>query len=158
MSEKNPQDLLRLYITQLFYFAYGVGSRRRIVRRVRRRRVNTRKYKRSATAQKEYIAQKEYVRQLVLTKIEQYNQYYGFMIKCVSIKNQKTRWGSCSSKGNLNFNMQLALLPEYLIDYVVVHEICHLKEFNHSYRFWNLVAEQIPEYALCRKQLKHFRL
>ena len=68
--------------------------------------------------------------------------------------NQRTRWGSCSSKGNLNFNCLLMLCPEDVRDYVVVHELCHRKELNHSPRFWAEVAKVLPGYAVQRKWLK----
>ena len=73
----------------------------------------------------------------------------------VTIKAQKTRWGSCSSLGNLNFNWRLIMMPQKIIDYVVVHELCHLKEMNHSSAFWNRVEEIIPDYRNRRKWLKN---
>ena len=72
----------------------------------------------------------------------------------ITIRNQKTLWGSCSSKGNLNFNCMLMKAPEHIQDYVVVHELCHRKEMNHSKRFWELVGSVIPDYRQCRKWLK----
>jgi predicted metal-dependent hydrolase len=87
-------------------------------------------------------------------RIEYYNQYYGFKYNKINIKNQKTRWGSCSKKGNLNFNYKILFLSAETRDYIVVHELCHLKEFNHSKKFWNLVAETIPNYLQIRKNLK----
>lgn len=73
----------------------------------------------------------------------------------VTIKAQKTRWGSCSSLGNLNFNWRLIMMPQKIIDYVVVHELCHLKEMNHSLAFWNRVEEIMPDYRNRRKWLKN---
>ena len=64
----------------------------------------------------------------------------------ITIRNQRTRWGSCSGKGNLNFNCLLMLMPEAVIDYVVVHELCHRIEMNHSKRFWDQVARVLPDY------------
>ena len=72
----------------------------------------------------------------------------------ITIRAQKSRWGSCSAKGNLNFNCLLMLCPEDVRDYVVVHELCHLKELNHSARFWKEVAAVLPDYAPRRSWLK----
>ncbi len=76
----------------------------------------------------------------------------------ITIRNQKTRWGSCSSKGNLNFNCQLMLLPEELRDYVIIHELCHRIEMNHSVRFWTEVERYCPQYMKLRKKLKQIRI
>ena len=72
----------------------------------------------------------------------------------ITIREQKTRWGSCSSKGNLNFNWKLVLLPEALLDYVVVHELAHRLEMNHSDRFWRVVEGQLPDYRSRRQLLR----
>ena len=72
----------------------------------------------------------------------------------VTIRHQHTRWGSCSTKGNLNFNCLLMLAPPQVLDYVVVHELCHRKEMNHSPRFWAEVERVFPEYKACRKWLR----
>lgn len=72
----------------------------------------------------------------------------------ITIRCQHTRWGSCSSKGNLNFNCMLMLAPASVIDYVVIHELCHRLEMNHSQRFWALVQQHCPDYAAQRRWLK----
>lgn len=74
----------------------------------------------------------------------------------ISIRQQATRWGSCSSRGNLNFNWTLILTPEPLQDYVVVHELAHRLEMNHSDRFWKIVESQIPDYRERRNLLKTY--
>ncbi len=95
---------------------------------------------------------------VIAERVKQYNQHYNFTYKNISIKNQKTRWGSCSHRGNLNFNYKIVLLPEKLLDYVVVHELCHLGQFNHSIKFWNLVAETIPDHKEIRGELSKIHL
>ncbi len=87
-------------------------------------------------------------------KIAYFNDFYQFNVNRISIKNQKSRWGSCSKKGNLNFNYKIALLPQEMSDYVIVHELCHLGQFNHSPAFWKLVAKTIPHYKSIKKQFK----
>ena len=72
----------------------------------------------------------------------------------VAIRDQKSRWGSCSQKGNVNFNWKLIMVPPPALDYVVIHELCHLYEFNHSPRFWALVERQMPDYGVWKKWLK----
>lgn len=72
----------------------------------------------------------------------------------ITIRRQKTRWGSCSQSGNLNFNCLLMLAPPGVVDYVVVHELCHRIEMNHSPRFWKLVGEVYPDYDRWKRWLK----
>jgi predicted metal-dependent hydrolase len=92
--------------------------------------------------------------QLVQKKVKRFNSKLAFKFKSINIKDQKTCWGSCSKKKNLNFNWRIALLPDNLANYIVVHELCHLKEFNHSRRYWNLVQSILPNYQELVKDLK----
>ena len=87
-------------------------------------------------------------------RVQQRAAQLGVRYGRVTIRNQRTRWGSCSSAGNLNFNCMLMLCPDDVIDYVIVHELCHRKEMNHSSRFWQLVAAVLPDYRTPRKWLK----
>jgi hypothetical protein len=102
----------------------------------------------------DYLKNKEAARNLVRDRLKYFNDFYNFKYQAISIRDQATRWGSCSKKGNLNFNYRLITLPADLCDYIIVHELCHLKEFNHSPRFWNLVARTVPGYQEMRKRLK----
>lgn len=101
----------------------------------------------------EYLNNKEIARKLVEKKVAEHNKFYNYKIGRIAIRNQRTRWGSCSKRGNLNFNYKLALIPEKLADYIVVHEICHLGELNHSKRFWDLVARTMPDHRALRAEL-----
>lgn len=102
-----------------------------------------------------YLEYKEPARELVLRRVEYFNSIYNFPYGRISIRNQRTRWGSCSKKGNLNFNYKIVLIPEKLADYIIVHELCHLKEFNHSKRFWALVAKTFPDYKKIKQDLRN---
>ena len=87
-------------------------------------------------------------------KVKHYATMIGVDYGRITIRNQKTRWGSCSSKGNLNFNCLLMLFPDDVIDSVVVHELCHRKHMNHSAAFYAEVEKAFPEYRRCQKWLK----
>lgn len=103
---------------------------------------------------KEFKENKERARVLVHEKLLVLNKMYGYDVGRVSIRNQKTRWGSCSGKKNLSFNYKIVFLPDVLQEYLIVHELCHLREMNHSKKFWDLVALQIPDHKTHRSQLK----
>ncbi|MEK9153407.1 MAG: M48 family metallopeptidase [Patescibacteria group bacterium] len=107
---------------------------------------------------RDYKKHKESALALAQRRIEHFNKIYGFEFNKINIKNQKTRWGSCSRKGNLNFNYKIALIPERLADYIIAHELCHLKELNHSQKFWNLVEQAVPDYLEIRRELKKSRI
>lgn len=95
-------------------------------------------------------------KQVFARKVAWYAQQLQVPYGTITIREQKTRWGSCSSQGNLNFNWRLILAPEPVLDYVVVHELAHRKEMNHSTRFWGIVEEMMPEYRQHRGWLKQY--
>jgi predicted metal-dependent hydrolase len=105
-------------------------------------------------SRKDYLRYKVELEKIVQQRLEFFNRHYNLQYQRITIRDQKTRWGSCSSKGNLNFNYKILFLSPEVRDYIIVHELCHLKEMNHSRRFWNLVAETIPNYVELRKELK----
>ncbi len=114
---------------------------------VRRPRGLTRAAKRAA-----YLRHRDAARALIQQRLPELNVPYGFRVGRIAIRDQKSRWGSCSAKGNLNFNYRLALIPERLADYVV-HELCHLGQMNHSRAFWDLVARTMPDWKERRDEL-----
>lgn len=107
---------------------------------------------------KNYLAKKEAARKIIVPRVEMWAQKYNFEYNKIFIKNQKTRWGSCSSKKNLNFNYRLAFMSVEMMDYVIVHELCHLKEMNHSKNFWNLVESILPDYKRVHNEMKKVRI
>lgn len=139
-------------------YRVGITSFRRKFK-VRKTRV-----RKSQARQKEYLAQKEKTRLLVQSRLVYFIEAYRKLgIELVpsgriAIRDSKTRWGSCSSKGNLNFHWKLGVISAHLSDYVIVHELCHLKEFNHGTGFWELVARVCPDYEKYKIELRHIRL
>ncbi len=107
---------------------------------------------------KDYLENKDKALALVRERVRFYNKVYGFSFNKIFIKNQKTRWGSCSCKQNLNLNYKIVFLPQKHQDYIIVHEMCHLKEFNHSRKFWALVEKALPNYLDIKKELRHHEL
>jgi predicted metal-dependent hydrolase len=112
---------------------------------------------RRRSSRRDYLKYKDAAYELAVARAAYFNdKTYGLSFNRISIKNQKSRWGSCSKKGNLNFNYRIALLPPELADYIIVHELCHLKEFNHSPKFWKLVEMEVSNYRALRNQLKSY--
>lgn len=107
--------------------------------------------KRLETLEKRY-------RSAARTQFEQrcayYHQFTGGSYTSVTIRDQKTRWGSCSSRGTLSFNYRLIFAPPAVLDYVVVHELCHLTHMNHSKEFWNMVGSVMPDYQTHKRWLR----
>lgn len=93
-------------------------------------------------------------KEIIPSKVKHYAEIVGVSYGRITIRCQKTRWGSCSSKGNLNFNCLLMELPDEIIDSVVIHELCHRKHMNHSKTFYAEVESVFPEYKRCRKWLR----
>lgn len=102
----------------------------------------------------DYQAHKKEALKLAEERVNFYNTKYNYSVNRISVRDQKTRWGSCSSKRNLTFNYRILFLAPHLRDYVIVHEICHLKEMNHSKKFWDLVARTFPDHKEVRQELK----
>lgn len=99
---------------------------------------------------------KEKAQEKIVPKVERYAQQLGVSYNKILISDLKYRWGSCTLKGNLNFNWRLVKAPHFVINYVVIHELAHLLELNHSERFWNIVRVQMPNYLEAKEWLRAF--
>ena len=93
---------------------------------------------------------------IIPERVGHYARLMGVSYGRITIREQKTRWGNCSGKGNLNFNWKLTLMPAELLDYVVVHELAHRREMNHSRDFWRIVGQVLPDYQTRRRELKEW--
>lgn len=102
---------------------------------------------------KDFKEYKKEAEKFVNARVEYFNQFYKYEVNNIKVRNQSSRWGSASVKKNLNFNYKIIFLPQELQDYIIVHELCHLKEMNHGKGFWNLVALQIPDHKIRRKKI-----
>ena len=105
-----------------------------------------------STGERKALAEK--AAEVLPEKVSRYAQQLGVSYGRITIRSQRTRWGSCSAGGNLSFNCLLMLCPEEVQDYVVIHELCHRKEMNHSTAFWAEVEKHCPDYRIHRKWLK----
>jgi predicted metal-dependent hydrolase len=94
----------------------------------------------------------------LIGRVQKISDRLNFALCKVSIRSQKTRWGSCSTNGNLSFNYNLLRFRKEVVDYVIIHELCHLKEMNHSEKFWKLVEGFCPDYKKLRKELKDYSI
>ena len=93
-------------------------------------------------------------REVFTNRVEYYHRFTGGHYTSITIRDQKTRWGSCSSRGTLSFNYRLIYGPAGPLDYVVVHELCHLTHMNHSKDFWNMVERIMPDYRIYKQWLR----
>ena len=93
-------------------------------------------------------------REIFHNRVAHYHEITGGTYNSITIRDQKSRWGSCSSRGTLSFNYRLIFAPPKVLDYVVVHELCHLTHMNHSKDFWNMVASVMPDYKIYKEWLK----
>lgn len=109
---------------------------------------------RPAYTDREREAGKRLAKELLLKKCRYFAERMGVSYGTVTVREQKTRWGSCSAKGNLNFNWKLVLMPPEILDYVVVHELAHRLQMNHSAAFWAEVGKILPDYRERRQWLK----
>ena len=100
------------------------------------------------------IFYKSQAREYIKKRCHELAQEHGFTYKSIRITSAVTRWGSCSSQRSLNFSYRLIMAPRDAIDYVIIHELCHLREMNHSARFWKQVYDIMPEYKNHEKHLK----
>lgn len=125
---------------------FGVKKRRKRVAR------------RSHATEAHYRTHRERARALVHERLEHWSTHYECSYGRVAIRDQRTRWGSCSSKQNLNFNYRIIFLPPHLADYIIVHEVCHLLELNHGPQFWALVARACPEYVAHIHELRSINM
>lgn len=97
---------------------------------------------------------RQHAREQLTHRLRYWIQKTGLEPKSVSIRGQKTRWGSCSARGEISLNWKLMAVPPSVMDYVIVHELCHLEHMNHSPAFWNTVGRWIPDYKSLRLSLK----
>jgi predicted metal-dependent hydrolase len=115
------------------------------------------KLKESAVEHAESVFEAWYkiqAREVLTKRVSYYAMKHSFEVKKVRISSARTRWGSCSTMGTLSFTWRLVLAPLDVLDYVVVHELCHLHELNHSKRYWSLVEDILPDYKVRRAWLK----
>lgn len=102
----------------------------------------------------EYVLKKEQARRIIQERAAYFAHIYDLRFNRISIRNTRSRWGSCSRDKNLSFSYKVAFLPDHLRDYIIVHEICHLKEMNHGKRFWGLVAQTFADHKELKRELK----
>lgn len=103
-----------------------------------------------------FMMYKEATREFLEERVVHWNRVFRFEYGKISVRNTRWTWGSCSHNGNLNFSHALLFVPPLIVDYVVVHELCHLRERNHGSAFWRLVGSALPDYPLRRRELRRY--
>lgn len=132
-----------------------LGERAEWIRKNRQQmRMREQSRKDTVICSREYEALKALALKKIPERVNDYAKQMGEMYSGIRIKDQKTLWGSCSTRRNLNFNWRLVMAPEKVLDYVIVHELCHLKHMDHSPAFWHWVESVMPDYRKHRKWLK----
>ncbi|MCA9361336.1 M48 family metallopeptidase [Candidatus Kaiserbacteria bacterium] len=116
--------------------------------------ITRRRRRRPSSVTKHYLQHRDLAKEMILARLHYWNQFYGFSYNRVTIRNQKTCWGSCTSLRNLNFSYKIIFLPTHLQDYVVLHELCHLKELHHGQSFWDEMGKMMPDYAKRMNELR----
>ncbi|MDO8575822.1 MAG: SprT family zinc-dependent metalloprotease [bacterium] len=139
--------------------SFGLGSIERFVAKhsawLQRKVAETAGRKVIYVRRSEVAALKHRALALASARCAYFAKQYGVQYKKITIRAPKSRWGSCSRAGNLSFNYKIAVLPSHIADYIIVHELCHLAEMNHSEKFWELVGRTVPEHKAHRKELRN---
>ncbi len=143
-------------VPQIFITAYVARMQKWIASKVAliEKRLPRDKVSAVPSGRRDFMLHKEEALRILSERTKELNQSYQFSYTKIVVRNQKTRWGSCSRHGVINFNYRLASMPDEVRDYVIVHELCHLKQFNHSKNFWDLVRQTVPDYKEIKKKLK----
>lgn len=152
-----PGGLVSVMVPKRCSYALVAGfleQHREWIERTRSALVHVPAQKSKKETREEYARYKEAARRRVYMLIARLAPAYAVTVRAVSIRDQKSRWGSCSRNGSLSFNYRIALMPEPLAEYIVAHELSHLIEFNHSPRFWAQVAKTVPQHREARKALR----
>jgi predicted metal-dependent hydrolase len=150
-----PMRVIEAFVRERARWVVATQARMHVARVRAEKNYGTRiplpRLRRGTTAYNEAIAR---ARSIATERVQHFARLGGFNHGAISIRNQKTRWGSCSARGNLSFNYRLVHLPPALVDYLIVHELAHTKHHNHSAAFWAEVGKWIPVYKECRTELR----
>lgn len=151
-----PFKGIRVAVPQMMSYAQAEEIVRRKIPWIRKhaQRMKNIEIEREKTLKDSGTLDKEKVRRILISRLSELSRKYGFSYNKVFIKNQKTRWGSCSARNNINLNIKLILLPGELMDYVLLHELVHTKIKNHSKRFWDELNRFVPNARSLNRQLR----